>query len=337
MVNRNLTHMLYILDHSTDPQWNLAAEEYLFKKMEKPIFRLWRNTSSIIIGLHQNAYAEINSEYIKKNEIPVVRRLTGGGAVFHDLGNVNFTFIDNKIANEENSEMFARFTKPILEALQELGIKAELKGRNDLVIDDKKFSGNAVAVYKGRVLQHGTLLFSSSMSNLSEALKSRPEQFESKAVKSNRARVTNISDHLKQAMDIKEFMEFMERFIVSRNFDKFMKYSYSVDDLKEIAKLKHEKYSKDSWNYGTSPAYSFSKVKRFDWGLLELYLNIEKGFINSIRFHGNYFFTEESSQLEELLNGSEHNVEKIRERIKKINLSDYFNGINEEEFISMFV
>ncbi len=329
--------MLYIIDHSTDPQWNLAAEEYLFKRFDKPVFRLWRNDPSIIIGLHQNVYAEINIDYVKEHNIPVVRRLSGGGAVFHDLGNVNFTFIDNKVNGEETSAMFARFTKPILEAMNELGINAVLKGRNDLVIDDKKFSGNAVAVYRERVLQHGTLLFSSSITDLSKALASRPEQYEGKAVKSNRARVTNISEHLKNRMSVNDFILFMERFIVSRDPEKYQKYSYNVDDLKEIAKLKHEKYSKDSWNYGSSPAYSFSKVKRFEWGLLESYINIDKGVITDLHFYGNYFFIKDSSEIEKLLIGCSHNREEIIERVKKINLSDYFNGISEEEFINMFL
>lgn len=329
--------MLYIIDHSTDPQWNLAAEDYLFKKFSEPVFRLWRNDPSIIIGLNQNAFAEINIDYVKKHKIPVVRRLSGGGAVFHDLGNVNFTFIDNRIAGEDTSAMFARFTKPILEAMNELGIDAHLKGRNDLVIDDKKFSGNAIAVFKERVLQHGTLLFSASMTNLSQALASRPEQFEGKAVKSNRARVTNISEHLNSEMGIEDFITFMERFIVSKNEGKYVNYTYSSDDLAKIAKLKLEKYGKDSWNFGSSPAFGFSNIKRFEWGLFELYMDVSGGRVSAIRFYGNYFFTKDSAEIEELLKGCAIDRESIRERIKKINLSDYFSNITEEEFLSMFI
>ena len=162
--------MYYVIDKNIDPWWNLAAEEYLFKQLSVPIFRLWQNNNAIIIGHHQNAFAEINTEYVRSNGIKVVRRLTGGGAVFHDLGNINFTFIDNVTVSEDTSSMFARFTKPIIEALRELGVNAYLEGRNDLLIDGKKFSGNAVARYKNRLLQHGTLLFSASMADLSNAL-----------------------------------------------------------------------------------------------------------------------------------------------------------------------
>ena len=131
--------MYFVIDKSTDPQWNLAAEEYLFKHLNEPVFRLWQNENAVIVGHHQNALAEINIDYVSQNGIKVVRRLTGGGAVFHDLGNVNFTFIDNRIDNEDTSSMFARFTKPIIEALEGLGVKAYLEGRNDLL---KKIYGN---------------------------------------------------------------------------------------------------------------------------------------------------------------------------------------------------
>lgn len=328
--------MYYIVDDSTDPQWNLAAEEYLFKNFKQSIFRLWRNEPSIIIGLHQNAFAEINLDYVKNNNIPVIRRLTGGGAVFHDLGNVNFTFIDNKIASESTADMFERFTKPIIAALNSLGIEASLKGRNDLVIEDKKFSGNAVAVYKERILQHGTLLYSASMANLSEALANRPEHFKGKAVQSNRARVTNISDHLSNAMTVEEFVTYMEKFVTDSLSSKYVRYHYTSQDLSQIAKLTMEKYSKDSWNYGSSPKYGYSKTTRFDWGVLELYMEVQKEIIEEIRFYGSYFFVKETSLLEKKLQGCTNTLEAIRERVKKINLSDYFSNITEEEFISMF-
>lgn len=328
--------MIYIIDHSTDPQWNLATEEYLFKKFKEPVFRLWRNDASIIIGLHQNAYAEINIDYVRENNIPVVRRLSGGGAVFHDLGNINFTFIDNRDTAEDTSAMFARFTKPILDAMAELGINASLEGRNDLVIEGKKFSGNAVAVYKNRILQHGTLLFSASMGNLSQALANREENFTGKAVKSNRARVTNICEHLPKPMSVEEFVVFMEKFITERGGGNFTRYNYTTDDLAAIANLKMERYGRDEWNFGQSPVYGFSRVKRFPAGLFELYMEVERGIIKEIKFYGNYFFLKETSEIEALLKGCEHIRGKIEERMKKINLSDYFQNISGEEFLSLF-
>lgn len=328
--------MHYIIDKSTDPQWNLAAEEYLFKSLNQPIFRLWRNKPSIIIGLHQNAFAEINIDYVKENNIPVIRRLTGGGAVFHDMGNINFTFIDNKIPGESTADMFKRFTQPIIKALKSLGIEASLQGRNDLVIDNKKFSGNAVAQFKDRILQHGTLLFSASMTNLSQALANRPEHFKGKAVQSNRARVTNISDHLTTNMTIEEFLLFLEKFITKTELDKYTLYNYSPQDLAAIAKLTEEKYSKESWNYGSSPKYGYSKTSRFNCGIIELYMEVNRGIIEEIKFYGSYFFINETSLLEKELKGCKNSPEAIKERIKKIDLSNYFSNITEEEFLSMF-
>lgn len=328
--------MLYVIDHSTDPYWNLAAEEYLFKSFKEPIFRLWQNDNAIIVGQHQNAFAEINIDYVKQNKIKVVRRLTGGGAVFHDLGNVNFTFIDNRIGDEDSAKMFARFTKPIIDSLGNLGVKAYLEGRNDLLIDGRKFSGNAVAVYKNRVLQHGTLLFSSSMNNLSNALASRPEKFVDKSVKSNIARVTNIGDHLEKPMSINDFIEFMEKEINSINRNLYEYYNYTEDDIRAIGRLRDEKYSQDWWNYGSSPNYQYSKVKQFPGGLIELYLKVSKGIISDIQIFGSYFFTKDTKDIENLLKGAVHTPTGVEDRLEKINLSDYFNNVAREEFLSLF-
>ena len=329
--------MYYIIDrHSTDPQWNLAAEEYLFKQLDEPVFRLWQNGPSIIIGLHQNAYAEINVDYVRQNNIKVVRRMTGGGAVFHDLGNINFTFIDNRIEAEDSAAMFVRFTKPILEALADLGIDARLEGRNDLVIDGKKISGNAVAVYKNRVLQHGTLLFSASIQNLAEALAIRAEHFTGKAVKSNIARVTNISSHLPNPMDIEEFILYLEKFILSREKGCYKPYKYTTEDLRAIESIKNERYGSDKWNFGAAPKYSYSKLSRFNGGIVELFMDVEGGAIRDIRIYGSYFFTKESAELENILKGIPHTIEAISKAIDTVNLNEYLSNITKEEFLTMF-
>jgi len=326
--------MIYIIDNNTDPYWNLAAEEYLLKNMTQPVFRLWQNDNAIIIGMHQNALAEINIDYVNKNGIKVVRRLSGGGAVFHDMGNLNFTFIDKRERSEDSSAMFARFTKPIIHALEKLGINAALEGRNDLVIDGKKFSGNAIAVYKDRILQHGTLLFSSSIKDLSMALAGRPEKFISKSVKSTSARVTNISDHIKSHMTIDEFILFLENEIAKA--ENYNRYYYSVDDLKEIEKLRDEKYSRDWWNLCSAPPYKYSKAFQFPGGLVEVYLEVSKGTISDVRIFGSYFFTRETTEIENILKGCKHTKDDILERLQTINLSHYFNNITREKFISLF-
>ncbi len=327
--------MFYVIDKNTDPWWNLAAEEYLFKNFDKPLFRLWQNDNAIIIGHHQNAFAEINLNFVREKGIKVVRRLTGGGAVFHDLGNVNFTFIDNVNGNEESSAMFARFTKPVIDALKGIGVEAYLEGRNDLLIDGRKFSGNAVARYKNRLLQHGTLLFSASMADLSNALAARPEKFAGKSVQSNRSRVTNITEHLPKPMSIDEFIDYMHTYVAGAGSG-YSLYEYTETDLQEIEKLRTEKYSQDSWNYGNSPKYTYSKVKKFPAGLVEIYLGVTRGVIEEIKIYGDYFFTKDTEELENLLKGCGHSHGALAERIEKINLSDYISNIEGEEFLSLF-
>ena len=174
--------MLCIINTNTKPYFNLAAEDYVLRNFKDDCFMLWRNKPSIIIGKHQNTLAEINLEYVKDNNIDVVRRLSGGGAVFHDLGNLNFTFIKN--AKDEGSLVdFKKYIQPILEVLQSLGVNAKFEGRNDIMIDGKKISGNAEHVFKRRVLHHGTLLFLSQIADLSKALKVNPLKYQDNGVK----------------------------------------------------------------------------------------------------------------------------------------------------------
>lgn len=336
--------MLYITDNNTDPYWNLAAEEYLLKNFTQPIFRLWRNSSSIIIGQYQNAVAEIDMDYVKSNDIKVVRRLTGGGAVFHDLGNLNFTFIEPHTKSEEANAMFRRFTAPILEALNKLGVKAYLEGRNDLLIEGRKFSGNAMCISNKRVLQHGCMLFSASMNNLGAALKSRPEKFIGKAVQSNVSRVTNISSHLPQAMSVEEFQQYLGEYICSKyssaekgaQLQKIVPYTYTEEDLKAIGTLKNKKYSLDSWNFGHSPAYSSHNIKKFPGGLLEFHFTVKKGAIAELEIFGDYFFTRPTEEFISQIIGTAHTREALLLKFSQMETSGYFNGISEEELVEMF-
>ena len=324
--------MFYIIDNHTDPYWNLAAEEYLLKHISEPVFRLWRNSDSIIIGQYQNALAEVDIDYVKANNIKVVRRMTGGGAVFHDLGNLNFTFIEPHTKSEESNAMFRRFTAPIVEALNSLGVKAYLEGRNDLLIDGRKFSGNAMCISNSRVLQHGTLLFSASMNNLGAALKSRPEKFIGKAVQSNVSRVTNISEHLSGQMNIDEFQKYLGEYICKD----VTPYTYSEADLEAIEKLKNEKYGLDSWNFGHSPAYTTHNVKKFPGGLVEVNFTVKKGEISQLEIFGDYFFTKPTEEFVSQLIGTPHTREALLEKLTLINTPDYFSNITAEQMIEMF-
>ncbi|MDI3529823.1 MAG: lipoate---protein ligase [Thermoanaerobacter sp.] len=311
--------MLYIYNKNTNPYFNLAAEEYILKKFQEECFMLWRNEPSIIIGKNQNTLAEINLDYVRQHKIPVVRRLSGGGAVFHDLGNLNFTFIVNEDVSSFSD--FKRFTQPIIDVLRKLSVNAEFSGRNDITIDGKKISGNAQYYYKNRILHHGTLLFSSSITDLSAALKVRPVKFEDKGVKSVSKRVTNISEHLKEPITIEQFIDLIMNHIREQTGGREM-YEFTQEDIKKIEKLVKEKYSTWEWNFGTSPDYSFKNEKKFTGGTVEVNLNVEKGIIKDIKIYGDFFGKYDVSEVENLLKGVKHSEEEIRKVLSNIGMND---------------
>ncbi|MCF0177833.1 MAG: lipoate--protein ligase [Bacteroidales bacterium] len=327
--------MLFIYDTSTDPFWNLAAEEYLMDSRQESVCRIWRNAPSIIIGHNQNAYAEVNHEYLQQNHIPLVRRLSGGGAVFHDLGNLNYTFIENVATNEDTATMFRRFTAPVIEALRGIGVNAELQGRNDLTIEGMKISGNAIYKSRDRVLQHGTLLFRSSMDALASALKNRPEKYADKSVKSNRSRVTNVADHLPlqlRGMRIEEFMQTIGDSLAKDT----VQYGYSDDDTKAIDALVAAKYGRDEWNWGHSPSFNFSKTVKYPCGLIEIYMMVAHGCIKNLEIKGDYFFLRPTEEFCDAMTGTRLTKNEIAERIGQIAFGDYFCGIKQEELAALF-
>ena len=322
--------MLCIKHPNTDPWFNLAAEEYVLKNFPKDVFMLWRNHNAIIVGKHQNTLAEINFDYVKEKGIKVVRRMSGGGAVFHDLGNLNFTFIMN--GEEGHLVDFRKFTRPILDILLKLDIDAKFEGRNDLTINGLKFSGNAEHVYKQRVLHHGTLLFSSMMSDLSNALKVSPLKYKDKAVKSVRSRVTNISEHLKQKLDVLQFRDLIMDHIMEIYPDCEL-YEYSPEDLRQINTLVKEKYSLWEWNYGYSPSYDLEKMIRTGGGFIEFHLNVEHGIIKDIKIYGDFFSRREMSEIESLLRDTRHDESVILKKLKPLAFDDYFHNVTPEEFV----
>lgn len=315
---------------SIDPYTNLATEEYLFREFTGEIFALWRNEPSIIVGKHQNALAEINLQYVKTHGIKVVRRISGGGAVFHDLGNLNYTFIRNGESNQLVD--FHKYTLPILEVLQKLGIDARFEGRNDLTIDGRKFSGNAEHAFKNRILHHGTLLFSSSLSDLRAALRADPDKFRDKAVKSVRSRVTNLSEHLGEPMDILAFKDLMMAHIMEM-YPEAMPYELQEKDLEAIRNLRDEKYATWEWNFGYSPQYSLHRMIRTDSGRIELILHTNNGTIENIQLLGDFFHNGDMEEIGVLLKGCRHQESAIRQWLKGIDVGKYLPGIQTDQFI----
>ena len=304
--------MLLILDHqSTNPDWNLAAEEYLLTHFTDSVFRLWRNAPSIIVGRHQNTWAEVNVPYVQQHSIPVVRRLSGGGAVFHDLGNINYSFIEPKPYGEESSGTFKRCTQPILSALNHIGVEAYLSGRNDLLIKGMKFSGTAQCQVHHRVLLHGTLLYSSSLSNLGEALKGPRSKFTKRAVPSTASPVCNISSHLSDIPSVEQFMDYLADYMRSTYLNMHL-YEYTRNDLAAIENVASAKYRTKAWNWGEEPQFSRQTEVKTIFGALQLYFDTDSnGLISRIRLFGDYVGEMEREALEARLIGCRAEEERL--------------------------
>ena len=323
--------MLCIEREFTNPYFNIAAEEYVLRQFSEDIFMLWRNEPCIIVGKHQNTLAEINVDYVRENNIPVVRRITGGGTVFHDLGNLNFTFVKN--GKPDQLVNFRKFTQPIIEVLKQLGVEAKFEGRNDLTIQGKKFSGNAEHVHKNRVLHHGTLLFSAQLGNLSKALKVDPSKFSDKAVKSVRSRVTNISEHLAKPIDVMDFKHQILKHI-QQTHPEMKIVSFSDEDVKNIQKLAEEKYQTWDWNFGYSPTYNFNRRLKATGGNMELHFEVKDGIIEKARIFGDYFSLYDTADIETLLTGIRHDKNAIYQKLESIEIQHYFKNFSKEEFIN---
>lgn len=322
--------MRYIISENTDPYFNLASEEYLLKHTDDEIFYLWRNDNAIIVGKNQNTLSEINVDYVKEKGIRVVRRLTGGGAVYHDLGNLNYTFIEN---NRKSFNDFRGFSEPIVKALQGLGIQAEFSGRNDMTIEGKKFSGTAQCKHRERVMHHGTLLFSSVKADISGALKPREIKFTDKSVKSVASRITNISDHLAKPMTVLEFRDYVMASVTGDAAA--APTGFTPEETEMITKLRDEKYSQWSWNFGQSPKFAMTREEKYPGGLVEVTLAVEQGIIQDIRIYGDFFGVKEITELEGILRGARHEEAQLRHLLADVPVEDYMAKVSQEELLAL--
>jgi lipoate---protein ligase len=301
--------MLCIHLKNNDPYFCLAAEEYLVRNFEEDIFMLWQSHNTVIVGKHQNLLAEINYPFCWKNNITLARRISGGGTVFHDAGNVNFTFIRNVMSPAEIS--FKQFTQPIVDTLARIGIKAETSGRNDLMVEGKKISGNAEHVFKNRVLHHGTLLFNSDLENLGQALKVVPGKYQSKAIQSNRSEVVNIFPFLKKELNVEEFVRFLFEFQLENLGNS--RFELGEHNNRQIEKLVIEKFNTWDWLYGYSPGYSFKNELNLEGKIIRVELEVKKGIIQEFQISGNYFSEKEMKTTQLELQNKKHCFETILE------------------------
>lgn len=328
--------MKYIVNKSNNPAYNIALEAYAFRELlsEDEIFILWINEPAIIIGKHQNTIQEINKEYIDAHGIHVARRLSGGGAVYHDLNNLNYTIISNK--SEEGAFDFKTFSQPVIETLADLGVKAEFTGRNDLEINGKKFCGNAQAYYKGRMMHHGCLLFDVDMTVLGNALKVSKDKIESKGIKSVRARVTNILGELPEKITVNEFSDKILA-KMKETYPDMTEYILSEDELAKIQKSADEQFGNWDWVYGKAPEYTIERNVRYPAGKINTFANVEKSIIKNIKIYGDFFGIKDVQDIEELLVGTRYENKDVLEKLKTIDTTQYFSGMTVEEVAKAIV
>ena len=318
----------------TDPHVNLALEEYALRNFDYDYDYLlfYINEPSIIIGRNQNTLEEINHEYVKQYGIHVVRRISGGGAVYHDTGNLNFSFITDY--NKKSLNNFEKFTAPIVRVLNTIGIDAELSGRNDLQVDGRKISGNAQFSSVDRMFSHGTLLFDSDLEEVTNALDVKMSKIESKGHKSVRSRVANISEFMDKPMDTQRFREKLLEGLYEDK-DDFETYHLTEAEWKEVHELKEEKYGQWDWNFGKSPKFNIQRTRRFEAGEIDLRLDVEDGYIDNLKIYGDFFGKEPVEQLEDYLEGNRYDREDIKNLIEPINIEQYFGPVPKNAFVEL--
>lgn len=308
--------MIILRRPQTDPYFNMATEEYLLKSKEDDYCMLWQNNPSVIVGKHQNTLAEINFYYLKKNNIPVVRRISGGGTVYHDKGNINFTFI--RKGEKGKLVDFRMFIDPLIESLKDLGVDARFEGKNNIRIGNLKISGNSEHVYKNKVLHHGTLLYSSDLNRLGNSIKRNSGSFKDKAVQSIRTEVANISSFLDEKIPVEEFKEkLLER--IALRMETTQDAILSKSDIEAIEELVKTKYKTWQWNFGYSPEYIFTNSSLYQNNRIDITMNVKNGKIVQAFFEFSGKDVKFDHFIQEILSGRYHaypEIEKILEKYR---------------------
>ena len=319
-----------------NPQVNLAIEEYILKHLDinESYLLFYINGPSIIIGRNQNTIEEINTHYVEENNVIVVRRMSGGGAVYHDLGNLNYSFITKDEGNSLQDN-FKKFTGPVINALHKLGANAKLMGRNDIEIDGRKVSGTAQYAVGGRMYTHGTLMLDSDLDNVGKALKPKKEKIESKGVKSVRARVGNISEFIDGTMTVEEFRQFILKSVFDEEGGEIKEYVLTEEDWKNIEEISKQKYQTWEWNFGKSPKANIQQSHRFPAGTIDVRLDVDKGIIQNVKIYGDFFGWGEVVDIEEELTGIRYEKAALEEALKEVDIQHYFGNIEKDDFLQL--
>lgn len=328
--------MIYIETNSNDPRFNTAVEFYAFNELAKKddVFILWINQPCIVVGKNQNTTEEINQKYCDEKDIKIVRRVSGGGAVYHDYNNLNYTIISN--GRGEEAFDFKSFSQPVLDALATLGVEANFTGRNDLEIDGRKFCGNAQYVRAGRIMHHGCLMFDVDTSVLSEALKVSKDKIESKGIKSVRARVTNIKEHLpNQEMTVLDFKAALKKHMNDKY--NMTDYVFTEEDLAAINQIQEEKNNSWDWVYGKNPEFNIKRNRRLKTGKIEANIQVDSGVISEVKFFGDFFGVMDVEDIANKLIGLKYNKEEVTKALEKEDINSYFLGATLEEVVDIIV
>lgn len=323
--------MKFLILDSRDPYFNLAVEEYLFLYETDDVFMLWQNENTVVVGKNQNAYAEIKMDVVRERGIKISRRITGGGAVYHDLGNVNYSFISTR---REGSDIdFEYFTAPIIEALASMGIKAELSGRNDLLTEGRKFSGNAQHTKGDRTLHHGTLLWRTDLSVLSEVLSVDRSKIESKAIASVRSRVVNLSELVEYDITVERFIEILSEFVIR-------KYSPQIIDVPQNDEVKRltRRNASEEWIFPhkkLTSEYTVVRKKRYNFGIVEIYLEMLNDTIAKATICGDFFGIGAASELAEAISGIK--LSEVTACVSSLDVGKYIFGMGADELTSLIL
>lgn len=328
--------MIYLESKSNDPAYNTALELFAFNELAEndDVFYLWINKPTIVVGKNQNTRQEIDQEYVDKHGIQVVRRISGGGAVYHDYNNLNYTIISSE--DTAGTFDFKSMSQPVIDALAEMGVEANFTGRNDLQIGDQKFCGNAQYIKGNRVMHHGCMMFDVDLSVLEKALRVSKDKIESKGKKSVRSRVTNIKPHLQdQSLTVQDFINNLRNFM-DKKYD-MTEYELTEEDDAKIREIMKEKNLSWDWIYGSNPDFSIQRNRRLPSGKVEANINVNKGKIEDIKFFGDFFGVRDVAELSKLLIGCKYDKASITEVISKVDINDYFLGVTNEEAIDILV
>ena len=326
--------MRYLRNNHTDPYFNMAFDEYCLEQLtiDEPVFFLWQNRPSVIMGANQEVHTEVNLDYLKENNISLVRRVTGGGAVYHDLGNLNYTIVGR---SDDLERDYPEYTRYMLQALQKLGVQATMSGRNDILVEGRKVSGFAKRVCKNRLMIHGTLMFDVDIDKLTQVLCPPATKLQSKGIASVRSRVANLCEYLPEITDISTFKQKLESILSNNYTDK--EWELSQKDFQNIEQLAHDKFEKWEWIYGHSPRATLNFSEKLTCGTVHIHLNISENRITSCQFGGDFIGNLPANDLEKALTGLPYDHDSISKALTQTDVSRYFDGVTNAELLRLII